>query len=246
VTSVDHRHVTVFASSSRVGHRTAHNTTVHVVFGHLANSNQVRPGYVLHVATAGRGSTTHPVIPMLHAADVTPAPASVIVGTVSQVVPSGLIVAQLSRDDGDNRDGRSSHQLSVDTSMAKVTVDGSDGGSLHHGDFVAVLGEADGDNVLASRVYALSDVAETLRGTVVAINDDKVATRNYEGRTVVSLGSGASQVPLFLNGAFAATSALTEGDRIVVLGTVTEEEEGFVPLIAFAFNGHDNGPCGDN
>jgi hypothetical protein len=246
VTSVHHRHVTVFASSSQVGRRTAHNTTVHVVLGHHAQRSPLHPGYVLHVATAGRGSTTHLLIPTLHAADVAPAPASVIVGTVSDVVPGGVVVAQFSRDDGDHGDGRSSHKLSVDTGTAKVTVDGAYGGSLHRGDFVAILGEADGDNVLASRVYALSDVAETLRGSVVAVNDDKVAIRSYAGKTTVSLGSGDSQVPMFLNGALASTSALGEGDRIVVLGIVTEEEDGFVPLIAFAFNGHDNGPCGEN
>jgi hypothetical protein len=246
VTAVHQRHVTVFASSSTIGRRTTHDTVVHFLLGrHAHRDRHLQKGYVLHLVASGHGSMKHLVIPKVKNVHVAPSPAAVTVGVVDQVSSNGLVVSQFSRDDGDHgRDG-AQHRLSVDTSTAKVTVDGG-AGTIRRGDLVALLGEADGSNVLASRVFGFSGEAESLRGEVKAIDGDAVTIRSEGYDTTISLGSGANDVPLFLDGAAAATDQLRVHDRIVVLGVVRSEEEGFEPLVGFAFDGHDNGPCGDN
>jgi hypothetical protein len=246
VMSAQHNHATVFATSSTVGRHTTHNTVVHLAFRRHAHApRHLKKGYVVHLVAGARGSLTHLVVPRVHHVKATAAPASVVVGVVDKVRDGQLLVSQFSHDDGRHGQGSRRHELTVDTGNAKVTVDGGTG-RVRAGDLVAVLGETEEDTVLASRVFAFSNEVEALRGRVVGINDGDVAVRSENGVATVTLGSGDSQVPLFLNGSLAATSDLHVGDRIAVLGVLTEEEESFTPLAAFAFNGHDDGPCGDN
>ena len=187
----------------------------------------------------------HLRIPRLRSQHLAPSPAAVIVGVVSHVSAGVLVVSQYSRDDGHHSHGGQSRPLTVDASAAKVTVDGS-AGKVAPGDTVAVLGEATGNIVLASRVFALSGEAESLRGEVTAINGDAVTVRSQGVETTFALGSGANEVPLLLDGVPAAADQLRVHDRLVVLGYVQAEEEGFVPVAAFGFDGHNQGPCGDN
>jgi hypothetical protein len=246
VTSVHKGHVAVFATSSTVGHHTTHNTTVRFVLtGSSRRHNNLRKGYVVHLVGSGRGSIKHLRLPRVHTSHVTPTPASVLVGVVDRTSGGDLVVTQISRDDGSHSSESARHALSVDTSAATVTVDGA-AGKVEPGDLVAVLGEVNGNYVLASRVYAFDDEADALVGDVKAVDGDTVTVRSEGFDTQTSLGSGSSQVPLFIDGASAATDQLAAHDRIVVLGVVDEEEEGFVPQVAFAFDGHDKAPCGDN
>jgi hypothetical protein len=244
VTSVSKGHVAVFASSSTVGHHTTRNTTVRFVLsGRSARHNSLREGYVVHLVGSGRGSLKHLRVPHVHTVHVAPTPASVLVGVVDHTSSGTLVVSQASRNNGSHSSESARHALSVDTSAA--TVDGA-AGKVLPGDLVAVLGEVNGNYVLASRVYAFDDEADALVGAVKAVDGATVTIRSEGYDTPTALGSGSSQVPLFIDGASAATDQLAAHDRIVVLGVVDEEEDGLIPQVAFAFDGHDKAPCGDN
>lgn len=240
------RHVTVYATTSRVGHRTAHNTVVHLALRHGAHGlKQMHKGYVVHLVASGHGPMKHLVVPHVHNSHVAPSPATSVVGMVDQVSGNHLVVTPFTRDDGRHSNDGGNGRFAVDTSMASVSVDGGNGKPAR-GDLVAILGEVTGHSVLAHRVYAFSQEAEVLRGRVVAINGDNVTVKSEDSRMTVSLGSGTDQLPLFVDGSPVATDQLRVGDNLVVLGVVSQEEEGFVPVVAFGFTEHDHGPCGDN
>jgi hypothetical protein len=246
VMSAHKSRVTVLASSARIGQKTTHDTVVHLTFGHHPRQlRRMHQGYEVHLVASAHGSARHLAVPKLRQAHVMPSPASVVVGVVDRVSDGQLVVSQLSRDNGDHSAGTQQHRLTIDTSGAKQTVDGGNG-RIRANDLVAVLGETVGDSVLASRVVAFSQAPDALAGTVSKVDAAKVAVHNKQGRTSVTLGQGDGQVALFLDGSSAATDQLRDGDRIVVLGAVSEDEEGFTPVVAFAFDGHDDGPCGDN
>jgi hypothetical protein len=246
VSSVHHRHVTVFATSSTVGRHTTRNHVVHLVLGrHTKRDRHLRKGYLLHLVASGRGSIHHLRIPRLRKEHLAPSPAAVVVGIVEHVSPGSLVVSQSSRDDGDHSRGSAPRAVTVDTSEARVTVDGA-AGKVAPGDSVAVLGEAVGGHVLAARVFALSGEVESLRGVVTAISGDAVTVRSEGGETTFVLGSADTEVPLLLDGAPATADQLRVHDRLVVLGYLQAEEESFVPVVAFGFDGHDRAPCGQN
>src|SRR5581483_1201314 len=68
-------HVAVFATSSRVGRHTTHNTVVHLSLRRGAHAaKQMRKGYAVHLVGSGRGSLSHLVVPRLHHAHVAPSP----------------------------------------------------------------------------------------------------------------------------------------------------------------------------
>jgi hypothetical protein len=246
VTATRGRHVTVYATSAKVGHHTTHDSTFHFVLGRkVRDSHEFRRGYVVHLVATASGPAKGLVIRTVRKRHVAPSPATVIVGRVDRVSAGELVVTQFSRDDGRHDHGSQRHPLSVDVSQAKVTVDGAPG-NVHAGDYVAVLGEANGDSVLASRVYDISGEAESLRGPVVGINGDVVSVRSEGFTTTVALGSGENEIPLFIDGGAASADQLRVHDRIVVLGVVSQEEEGFVPVVAFGFDHNNHHPCGDN
>jgi hypothetical protein len=246
VTATHGRHISIYATSAKVGHHTTHDSMFHFVLGRkVRHSNQFRRGYVVHLVAAASGPTKGLVIRTVRKRHVAPSPATLIVGHVDRVSAGELVVSQLSRDDGRHDRGSQRHPLSVDVSQAKITVDGA-AGTVHAGDFVAVLGETNNDSVLASRVYDISGEAESLRGQVVAVNSDAVTVRSEGFDTTVSLGSGDNEIPLFIDGGAASADQLRVHDRIVVLGVVSEEEEGFVPVLAFGFDHNNHHPCGDN
>jgi hypothetical protein len=245
VTSVHHRHVTVFASTSTIGRKTTHNTAVDVELGkHARRSAGVRKGYVVHLVAVGHGTPSHIVIPRVRSEHTTASPATVFFGIVRKASSGSLVVAQLGRIDGGHSRGGQRHSLTVDTSGATVSVDGAPG-TAKAGEFVAVLGEAQSNNVVAAKVFVLSGEAEALVGAVKSVSGDAVTVHSFGFDSTVALGSD-NDAPLFIDGAVASTDQLVAHDRIVVLGVVSQEEEGFQPVMAFGFDGHDHAPCGDN
>jgi hypothetical protein len=162
------------------------------------------------------------------------------------------------RDDSPGGPGNDGHQIVVDTSSAKtVELDGSEGAPVV-GDEVAVLGEVSDNTVLADAIYGFSNPQSFLRGNIEAINGTTVAINahghggndndakdhgNGGNTQLVNLGD----VPLFVNGSTGSTiDQLKVGDKLLVIGAFSLTDNSFTPALAFAFNGHDDHPCGDN
>lgn len=168
--------------------------------------------------------------------------------------------------DGDGMDhvhgdrGGDGHNVVVDTSGAKtVELDGAEVAPAI-GDEVAILGEVTDNTVLADAVYGFSNPQSFLRGQVTAINgtsvtlngeddgeddgtdDSDVSDDGGNGVTV-----NLADAPLFVNGSTGSTlDQLTVGDKLLVIGDFSLTDNSFAPSLAFAFNGHDDHPCGDN
>ncbi len=198
---------------------------------------------------------------------VTPAPAELFLGTISSVNGTTLTVAD--QRSMDNADAAESHQLTVDASQAASTVDGA-AGTLTAGQYVVILGERDHDSVLAASVAAFSTAPDTRAGTIASItgstvtlaaDDAQESTDNNTGGDTPGETSGDDQVPspaaaqpagidltgvpLTLNGSpGASATGLAVGDKLLVLGTTSNGV--FTPSAAYAFNGQDNAPAGDN
>jgi hypothetical protein len=162
------------------------------------------------------------------------------------------------RDNSPGGPGRDGHKIVVDTSSATtVELDGAEGAPVV-GDEVAVLGEFSDNTVIADAVYGFSNPQSFLRGDIQSISGTTVAIGDgrhgrghdhgpgggdNDGTQLVDLGD----VPLFVNGSTGSTiDQLAVGDKILVIGAFGLTENTFTPSLAFAFNGHDDHPCGDN
>jgi uncharacterized Zn-binding protein involved in type VI secretion len=207
---------------------------------------------------------------------VTTARATLFFGTVTAVDGHLLTVAENDRDDGDHHDGEDNdghrhrhgdndevspadhspggpgdgdhdgnddgHRITIDDTSAAVTVDGMSG-SITVGDSVAVLGEAANNTVVASTIYAFTTPPSFRRGKVQQVAGDNVTFRKDGDSTTVSLAG----VPLALNGDVGATpNQLMTGDKLLLIGPLDADTGQVVPDVAFAFNHHDDHPCGDN
>lgn len=155
-------------------------------------------------------------------------------------------------DDGD------SHTITVDDTNATIVVDGGSG-PLVVGDTVAVLGEFTNNTVVADTIFGFSTAPSFIRGDVLSVNGNSVTVGDGEdgdsqdvmkaddqGNDNTPLTVDLSDVPLTLNGSTASASDLIAGDKIILLGVTDPETGQFTPEVAFAFNGHDHHPCGDN
>jgi len=197
---------------------------------------------------------------------VTPAPAELFLGTISSVNGTTLTVAvQRAMDSSDVAE---SHQLTVDAAQAASTVDGA-AGTLTAGQYVVILGERDHNTVLAASVVAFSTAPDSQAGTIASItgntvtlaaDDAQESTDNSTGDTpgetsgddqapsppaAQPAGIDLTGVPLTLNGSPGANATgLAVGDKLLVLGTTSNGV--FTPSAAYAFNGQDNAPAGDN
>jgi hypothetical protein len=172
---------------------------------------------------------------------------------------SGDLVTSRSRgsDDGD------SHVITVDDSTATIIVDNGSN-PLAVGDTVAILGEVTDNTVVAEAIFGFSTRPAFLRGDVVSVAGSSVTvSTGDDGQDGEGSGSGPadggwegdggstqtfdlSDVPVALNGSSARASDLVAGDKIIVIGPTNPETGQIIPEVVFAFNGHDDGPVGDN
>jgi hypothetical protein len=269
-----HRTVTVFAKTAKVGAKTRHNERIEVHFAHSAHGRTKIPTGD-HFRILATGTASRHVFTVRHNQHetITPAPAALFFGTVKAVNANLLTVSENDRDDGDHHDGNDNdgehhgngndrvspadhspggpgdndnegpgHSITVDDTTATITVDGASG-TIAVGDTVAVLGEASHDTVVASTIYAFTTAPSFMRGKVQQVNGDTVTIRDDGNTSTVSL----TGVPLAINGDVGATpSQLVVGDKLLLVGPVDAGTGRVTPEVAFAFNHHDDHPCGDN
>lgn len=250
------RTVTVFAKTAKVGTTTRHNERIKVKFARSAHGRTKIPAGN-HIRLVATGTASRHVFRIRHNHDetVTAAPAMLIFGTVQAVNANLLTISENDRDNGDHHDGGDNggehhggdgdergHQVTIDDTTATITVDGASG-TIAVGDTVAVLGEATDNTVVASTIYAFTEAPSFMRGKVQAVNGDNVTLKDDGNTSTVSL----TGVPLALNGDVGATpSELMVGDKLLVIGPLDTSTGQVMPEIAFAFNHHDDHPCGDN
>jgi hypothetical protein len=164
-------------------------------------------------------------------------------------------------DRGPGGSSGSGHQITVDDTNATITVDGSTDTPLVVGDTVAILGEATEDTIVAADIFGFTTAPDFLRGDVTAIDgnvvtlgddqsgdsEDGDVADDHGGDDDQSVTVDLTNVPLALNGSLGSSpSDLTVGDKLVVLGSFDSTSGTFTPDAAFAFNGDDDQPCGDN
>jgi hypothetical protein len=151
------------------------------------------------------------------------------------------------------------HQITIDDSAAAITVDGA-AGTLAVGNTVAVLGEQTTDTIVAASVFGFTQAPTFARGEISNIAGDNVTfgddnhghggddiAGNHGGDNDDSMTVSLTGVPLALNGDEGATpSQLVVGDKLIVIGSTNATTSQFTPELAFAFNGDDHNPCGDN
>lgn len=268
-----HRTVTVFARTVKAGATTRHNERIELHFAHSAHGRTKIPtGDHFRIVATGTGSKRVFTIRHNHHETVSPAAAALFFGTVKAVNANRLTVSVNDRDDGDHHDGNDNdgehhgdgddrvspsehspggpgdndndgpgHTIAVDDTTAAITVDGAR--AIAVGDTVAVLGEASHNTVVASTIYAFTTAPSFMRGKVQQVNGDTVTLRENGTTSTVSL----TGVPLAINGDVDATpSQLIVGDKLLLVGPIDAGTGQVTPEVAFAFNHHDDHPCGDN
>jgi hypothetical protein len=270
------RTMTVFAKTTKVGTKTKHNERIKVTFARSAHGRtKIATGEHIRLVARGTESHHHFTIRHNDDETVTASPATLIFGTVNAVNANLLTISENDRDNGDRHDGGDNdgehhgggdnarpadhgpgggdgdgdgdgdghgHQVMVDDTTAAITVDGQ-AGTIAVGDTVAVLGEATDNTVVASTIYAFTAAPAFMRGEIRAISGDNVTLKDDGNSTMVSL----TGVPLALNGDVGATtSQLVVGDKLLIVGTMDASTGQITPMLAFAFNHHDDNPCGDN
>jgi hypothetical protein len=268
------RTLTVFAKTAKVGSKITHNERLKVTFAPSAHGRtKIATGD--HIRLDAHGIASRHDVTIRHDDDetITPSPATLIFGTVNVVNANLLTISENDRDNGGHQDGGDhdgdgdgggddnarvspadqgpggggsgdghGHQVMVDDTTSTITVDGA-AGTIAVGDTVAVLGEATDNTVVASTIYAFTTAPAFIRGEVNAVSGDNVTLRDNGNTSTVSL----TGVPLALNGDVGATtSQLVVGDKLLVIGTLDTSTGQITPEDAFAFNHHDDNPCGDN
>jgi hypothetical protein len=254
------RTVRLFADTLTVGHATSGHRVVtvtlpapgkHALAAGLATagSASLRTGDVLTLAGTGSAAGAALALSSVRQEAEDPAPARAWFGTVSAIDPAtGALTLQTQQEadghqagDGNGPDGAT---LTVDVSGAAVTLDGttSTNEALAVGQTVVVLGENHHDTAVGAHVYAYSTAPTVIAGELHSVTG---ATITIGDQHTIDLAPGGTPVPLLLNGnPGATTDQLAEGDKILVLATSTTDS--ITATIAFAFNDHDNGPCGTN
>jgi hypothetical protein len=269
------RTLTLFATTEKVGGTVRHNRKVSITFAHgVRGKIKVTKGNHVHLVARGVGDFKRFTVHHNDDETVGTNPATLLFGTITQESGSLLVVAENDRDNGDHQDGdndgdggghggddvrshdhgpgggggddgdhHDGHKIVVDTSSAStVDLDGS-AGVPAVGDEVAVLGEVSNDTVVANAVYGFSTPQSFLRGEVRTISGSTVAVKAHGDTVLVNLDG----VPLVVNGTTgSSTSDLTVGDKLLVIGSFSMTDNSFTPDLAFAFNGHDDHPCGHN
>jgi hypothetical protein len=139
-------------------------------------SNASLVGYT--VTISGSAAKTGRTLTLAASSEVAqPQPAEVFLGVVSGVTPTGLTLDETSAAGGDDF-GDDQNTLTVVTSAATVSVDGA-AGTVAEDEFVIVLGERDGNNVVAATVDAYTappdveagDISE-ISGSVITFGDE--------------------------------------------------------------------------
>jgi hypothetical protein len=204
VTKHNGRHVSVFAKTAKAGARTTHNKSVAVTFARgVRHSSKLHVGDRIHISATAHVSGHRFMVTRRNDETVTPAPASLIFGTVDAVNGNLLVLSERNRDDGDHGrggdrhhgdpgdndarmapadhspggpgdGGNSGHQVVIDDTNASITVDGSTDTALAVGDTVAVLGEYVDNTVVAADVFGFTAAPTFVRGEITAIDNDTV------------------------------------------------------------------------
>jgi hypothetical protein len=211
-------------------------------------------GYQLHLKGVGSVSNSVVRLGAVSAEQLTVTTSQAWFGVVQTYDPATHIATvQLLRDGlggdgGPDGHGDVGQTISLDVSAAAVTTDGVTGGTLAAGDQVVALGEASGLTVAATTVFAYSAAPVVVGGEITNITDTVATVGGHEDAApvTVDLGSGATAVPVILNGTGGyGVADLSVGDHLLVLG-MTDGTGAFVAQVAIAFNEDDHGPCGDN
>jgi hypothetical protein len=270
------RSITVFAKTANVGAKTRHNTRITIIFTRSAHGRTKIPvGNHIRLSGTGVASRHTFRLRHNHGETVSPAQATLIFGIVKAVDANLLTVSEKDRDNGDRHDGDDNdghdrdgdhdgrspedhspgghghaggdndgrgHRVTVDDTAASITVDGA-AGTIAAGETVAVLGEVTDNTVVASAIYAFTTKPGFSRGKVTMVSGENVTFRHDGNTVLVSL----TAVPLALNGDVGATpSELVAGDKLLLVGSIDAHTGVITPQLAFAFNHHDDHPCGDN
>lgn len=226
--NVANRVITVARASSKGRHQAA-QTPPPVGYHVLVSGNAVTVNNTTTYAATGPENTQ-------------PRRAGVFLGTLTSLNGTLAQINAVHATDGHD-DGQDTQVLSVDTSAATLTVDGTSG-TLGVGQFLVVLGERSQDTVVAASVYAFSTAPSVVSGEITAVSGTSV-TLDGDTPTVVDLAPGGTAVPILLNGTSTVTpDALTTDMKILILGQTSSGV--FTPTQAFAFDGQDTGPCGHN
>lgn len=271
------RTLTVFAKTTKVGAKTKHNQRIKVTFARSAHGRTKIPtGDHLRLAATGTASKHHFTIRHNNDETVTPAPATLIFGTVAAVNANLLTISENDRDNGDQHDGGQQDGAhhgggGDDATPADHGPGGGDGSGDGHGDghghqitvddttaAITVDGAAGtiavGDTVaVLGEATADTVVASTIYGFTTAPAFMRGEVNDVNGNIVTVRDNGDTStvdltgVPLALNGDVGSTpSQLVAGDELLVIGTLDSNTGQITPEVAFAFNQQDDHPCGDN
>ncbi len=125
------------------------------------------------VAISGNAAKSGKGLTLAASTEVTqPQPAQVFLGVVSAVTPTGLVLNETSAAGGNNF-GDDQNTLTVYTSTGNISVDGK-AGTIDEGEFVIVLGERDGDNVVAATVDAYTTEPDVEAGRIADITGSTI------------------------------------------------------------------------
>jgi hypothetical protein len=271
------RTMTVFAKTATIGKRTRHNVLLHVTLAKRAHGRaNVRTGNIVALKGTGRSNGHNVTIDKTSTETVTPAPATLFLGTVQSVNGTTMVVTESRRDNGDGHEGdgdsKGGDGKATAASSAARSHDGGDDGDEGDGDghqlmvdisqatvtadgepttvqpgqFVAVLGEHSEDTVLAADVFVFSQSQDVVSGKVVKIDNGNVTLRRHGDETTVALGEGTDQVPLVINGNSNALVSQLTVGDKLVVLGSFDSAGTFTPVMAFSFNENDDHPAGDN
>jgi hypothetical protein len=270
------RTVTVFARTAKVGVKTRHNERLRVTFARTAHArSKLRVGDHISIAATGTVSGHHVTIRHDRDEMVTPAPATLLVGTVDAVNANVLTVSENDRDNGDHHDGDDNDNdggrggdndgISPADHSPGGPGDGGNGGGQGHQVMIddtnatITVNGASGTIAVGDTVVVLGEatdntfVASTVWDFTTAPAFMRGEVKAVSGDDVTIRDDGNTStvsltgVPLALNGDVGATpSQLVEGDKLLVIGPFDATTGQVTPELAFAFNDNDNNPCGDN
>lgn len=261
---------TVFVKTGQAaGHRLTHQT-ITVALPRLKSTVALRDGDQVNVQaypqSGGYQATNMTVAPL---------PAMTILGTLSATSGGLLQIATTVFTDGAHQDSGEEATL-VDASAATIILDGAAAtvDQIPASATVAVLGERDGDIMVAAQVIAYTTAPAVAAGALTAVTGgqlqlstgDTAANRNDAGNfdnggtdgdqgssdsedggpaTPATVAVDATTATVLLNAATGSVTDLTTGDRVLALG-VTNPDGSLTATTVFAFNAHDHNPAGDN
>lgn len=239
---------TVFVKTGQAGGRHLRHQTITVALPSTMPATSLQDGDKVNLQGFA-GSGGYQATKMT----VAPLPAMTILGTLTSSSGSLLQVATKQFTDGD-QDESEGDATTVDASSATVTLDGATTtvDQIPAGATLAVLGERDGDTVLAAQVIAYSTAPGEAAGTVTTVSGNQLqlsATEqddeNGGATSPATVNVDVTNATISLNGGAGSVTDLAAGDRVLALG-VSNPDGSLTANLVFAFNANDDNPAGDN